>query len=169
MALLDQTPRLLASGGQTPHLSVFVGRLGDPVDAGVRADGSVHGVDEDDFVVLVATVLSDPVGVEDAEASEGAAGTLLSDGLKAALILELVDTLSRGFTMDDTFGQRSLTASSGDSNSVNDEPLLLLISQSSRLVGSAGTSASEQSRQLSVLPAPDSEEESHGIRLFLPP
>merc|ERR1712130_399097 len=55
---------LLAGSGKTTALAVLVDRVDDPVDAGVAADGLVHRVDADDLVVLVRTVLVDPVAVE---------------------------------------------------------------------------------------------------------
>lgn len=38
--------------------------VADPVDAGITSDGLVLRVDEDDLVVLVDTVLVDPVGLK---------------------------------------------------------------------------------------------------------
>ena len=74
----------------------LVDRLDDPVDAGIAADGLVLRVDQDDFVVLVGRVLVDPVGVQDTQVGGMATNTLLSSGLKRALVLELVDTLVGG-------------------------------------------------------------------------
>ena len=73
-------------------------RLGDPVDPWVAANlydrsaedarrseqttySFVAGVDEDDFVVLVHTVLVDPVRVEHTEVAAAPADTLLCDTL----------------------------------------------------------------------------------------
>lgn len=38
--------------------------IADPVDAGITSDGLVLRIDEDDLVVLVDTVLVDPVGLK---------------------------------------------------------------------------------------------------------
>lgn len=64
--------------GETPELSVFLDRLGDPVDLGIPPDGLVERVDEDDLEVLVGRVLADPVGAEDAESLQTTTDTLLA-------------------------------------------------------------------------------------------
>ena len=68
-------------------------RVGDPVDARVALDGLVRRVDEDDLVVLVDTVLVDPVRVENAQVAATTANTLLSKRAETTLGLEVVDTL----------------------------------------------------------------------------
>ena len=52
--------------------SVLVLGSGDPVDLGIISDGVVGWVAEDDFVVFVDTVLTDPVAVEHSQSTEGA-------------------------------------------------------------------------------------------------
>ena len=68
-------------------------RVGDPVDARVTLDGLVRRVDEDDLVVLVDTVLVDPVRVENAQVAATTANTLLSKRAETTLGFEVVDTL----------------------------------------------------------------------------
>ena len=92
MPLVDAS-RLLPRGGQTPGFTVLVHGLGDPVDAGVAADGLMLRVDEDDLVVLVGGVLVDPVGVEDAEIGAAAADALFGGGFQGALVFQLIYSL----------------------------------------------------------------------------
>ena len=47
----------LSGRGEAAELAVLVDRVGDPVDAGIVADGLVHGVDKDDLEVLVGGIL----------------------------------------------------------------------------------------------------------------
>lgn len=94
---LVEAPALLAGRGKTTRFAVLVDRVDDPVDPRVAADSLVHGVDEDDLVVLVGAVLVDPVGVEDAQVGAAAADTLLGGRAERALVLELVHTLVGGF------------------------------------------------------------------------
>merc|ERR1711953_1426897 len=47
--------------GETTQLTVLVYCLADPVDAGISADGFVHRIDHDDFVVHVRRILADPI------------------------------------------------------------------------------------------------------------
>ncbi len=77
MAFAD-TAVSTAGGGQPPELAVLVDSLGDPVDAGITADGLVGGVHKDDLVELVGGVLGNPVRVENTETPELAAGALLT-------------------------------------------------------------------------------------------
>lgn len=92
VALVDTTV-VLAGAGKTTEFAVLVDWVGDPVDAGVAANSFVLWVDEDDLEVLVGRVLVDPVRVQDAQVGAAATDTLLSDGAKTTLKLELVDTL----------------------------------------------------------------------------
>jgi hypothetical protein len=43
--------------GKTPEFSVFLDRVGDPVNLGVTPNGLVECVDEDDLKVLIGRVL----------------------------------------------------------------------------------------------------------------
>ena len=67
----------------------------------------VAGVDEDDLVVLVDTILVDPVGVENTEVPAPPANTLLRNAPQTALGLELVDTLTDGLAVGSTYIQMS--------------------------------------------------------------
>lgn len=58
----------------------------------------VVGVNEDDLVVLVDTILVDPVGVEDTQVSASLADALLRSTPQTTLRLEVVDTLANGLT-----------------------------------------------------------------------
>lgn len=92
MALHAEASSGLAGGGQSSQLSVLVLGSGDPVHSRVVPDGVVSGVNEDDFVVLVDTVLADPVAVQDSESSQSSADSFLGLGSKISGWLELVDT-----------------------------------------------------------------------------
>ena len=63
----------------------------------------VAGINEDDLVVLVHTVLVDPVRVEHAEVAASPADTLLRDTPQATLGLEVVDTLADGLAVGGTW------------------------------------------------------------------
>jgi hypothetical protein len=99
----------------------------------------VVGVDEDDFVELESSVLTNPVGVEDSKVSASSADSLLSDGSVGSVRLELVDTLVNGLSVDDTLGNGLLSTSSSDSDSVDYVALLGLVAELSCLVDSAGS------------------------------
>lgn len=52
------------------------------------------GVDEDDFIVLVDTILVDPVRVQDSQISTATTNTLFSSAAETTLELKVVDTLT---------------------------------------------------------------------------
>ena len=67
----------------------------------------VVGVDEDDLVVLVDTVLVDPVRVEHAQVAASPADTFLRNAPQTALRLELSDTLTNGLAVGGTCARLS--------------------------------------------------------------
>ena len=148
---------------------MLVDGVADPVDLGVVSDGLVGGIDEDDFVVFIGGVLSNPVGVEDSEASDLSADSFFGDGSQVSGELELDDTLVGGLTADDTLSDGLLSASSSDSDSVDDVTLLGLISESSGLIGSGRSGASVDGRELSVFPSSKTENKVQDVGLLLLP
>ena len=64
--------------------------------------GLVAGVDENDLVVLVHTVLVDPVRVKHTEVAAASADALLRNALQTTLGLEMIDTLTDGLAVSGT-------------------------------------------------------------------
>lgn len=64
--------------------------------------GLVAGVDEDDLVILVHTILVNPVRVQDSQVAATPANTLLRNAPQPTLGLEVVDTLADGLTVGGT-------------------------------------------------------------------
>ena len=95
---LSDSAVLDSGGGKSTRLAALVNRGGDPVDLGVAADGLVRRVNEDDLVVLVDTILVDPVRVENAESSAAAGDALLGGRAERTLELEVVDSLVGGLS-----------------------------------------------------------------------
>jgi hypothetical protein len=124
LVALSETPVLLSLGGKTTSLPVLVNRVGDPVDSGITTDGlvlgaddggriyqnrnlhwcrQVHSLDKDNLVVLVNSVLVDPVRVQDPQVGTSTTNTLLGSGTETSLELEVVDTLPDGLTVGGTW------------------------------------------------------------------
>ena len=96
--------------------------------------GDIH---HDDLEVLVGGVLTNPVGVEDSQSLESTANTLLSNGLEVSLWLLLLDsTRALGLTIGTSLGNWPLSTTTSHGNTVDNETLLGLVSQSSCLVRS---------------------------------
>jgi hypothetical protein len=165
-SLLEETSGLLAGGGLSSEFSV--GHLSgtDPVDARVVADSGVVGIDHDDFVEFVRSILSNPVGVKDSEVRALAANTLLSGRLVSSLLLELADTLVDGLSEDGSLSYGTLSSSTSDADSVDNVTLSSLVSELSGLIGSGRSLALVDDGELSVFPSSDSEDETEEIGLL---
>ena len=168
-SLVGETTTLLTRAGKTTHLTMLMGGVTDPVDAGIVADGVVEGVDHDDLEPLVGRVLTNPVGVEDAESTTATTDTSLGKSLEVSLRLLLVDTSVGGLTVVDTLGKKLLAITSLDLNTVNAITLLGLVTETVSLIRSRTLSGSVDGRQLPELPSSQTKQESHDIRLLLVP
>ena len=93
-------------------------------------------VDEDDLVVLVHTVLVNPVRVEHTQVAAAAADALLRNALETALGLELVHTLVGGLAVGSALGSGSLAATAADTDAVDHVALLSLVALYMPLVSS---------------------------------
>lgn len=65
------------------------------------------GVYEDDLVVLVYTILVDPIRVQHTQVPAPPTNTLLRHTPQATLELEVVDTLVNGFAVGSTFASEN--------------------------------------------------------------
>ena len=65
----------------------------DPVDAGVVSDRDVLGINKDDFIIFVCSVLVDPVRVKNSEIIAVSASSLLSNTSQVSDEFQLVNTL----------------------------------------------------------------------------
>lgn len=164
---LGNTSGLLTSSSKTSGLSVLVDWVDNPVDSWVSSDGVVRWVHQDNFVVLVGGVLVNPVRVQDSQVGSSSADSLLSGDSQGLLVLELSNTLVGWLTVGSTLWNRSLSATSSDSDTEDDETLLGLVAQSSGLVWSGRSRSSVDDVLLSVLPTSDSQQESGDIGLLL--
>jgi len=168
-ALALQTARSLASGSEAAQLSVLHHRLGDPVDTRIIADGVVVRVDKNDLEVLVRGILVDPIRVEHTEIAAAASHSLLSLAAQRALPFELIDTLGCWLTEHDTLADSAFAATTSDTDTVDDIPLLGLVSESASLVRTSRSGCAVNRRELSVLPAADAKQKLQDIRLLLLP
>ncbi len=164
-----ETSALAACGSQTAHFSVLVVNINDPVNSRVVSDRCVGWVNEDNFEPLVDGVLANPVGVQNSQRTALASNSLLGNRSQVSNKLLLSDTRILGLAVVDTLGNALLAISSLYSNSVDNVPLLGLVSKSMGLIRSRWLTCSMDGWQLSVLPCADSQDESHHIGLLLVP
>jgi hypothetical protein len=57
------------------------------------------GIDKDDLIILVHTILVDPVRVQDTQVTATTANSLFRNAPQTALELEVIDTLMNRFTI----------------------------------------------------------------------
>lgn len=164
---LVDTSGLLAGSGKTSGLSVLVHWVDDPVVSCVSSDSVVRWVHQNDLVVLVSGVLVDPVRVQHSQVTSSSTNSLLGGNSQGLLVLELLNTLVGWLTVSSTLWNRSLSATSSDSNTEDHETLLGLVTQLSGLVWSRRSRSTVDDVLLSVLPTSDSQQESGDIRLLL--
>lgn len=167
---LDAEAARLASGrGESAHLAMLVDCVADPVHSRIAADGGMVGVDADHLVVLVGSVLVDPVRVQDAKTSALAAHSFLGHRSQIALELELVDALVLRFAEDDTFAVGTLAPAAAHGRAKHAEALLGFESKLVRLVVSRRLRATTDLRLLPVLPGANAHQVSEHVTLLLLP
>lgn len=132
----SETSVSLTGGGETSVLSMLVLGRGNPVDLSISGNGLVVGVNKDDFVEFVGSVLTNPVRVEDSEVFASPANSLFSDGSVGSARLEGVNTLVDGLSVHNTLADGLLSATSSNSDSVDDIALLSLVTELPGLVRS---------------------------------
>lgn len=160
---------LLAGSGQTSELSALVDVATDPVDSGVVSDGAVVRVHEDDLEELEGRVFSNPVAGQNSQTWDPSANSFFGDGSVVSDWLDLVDTLGLWLSDDLSLGDLFLSATSPDSDSVDDVTLLGSVTESPGLLNSGWSGASVDDWELSVFPSSESEDEVHHVGLLLSP
>lgn len=121
---LSLTTALLSIGGKSTSFSVLVNGVDNPADSRVSSDSIVRWVDGNDFVVLVYTVLVDPVTVQNSQISTLSSNSLLSSASQASLVLEVVYTMVHWLSVCSSLGNMLLTVTTTNSDSVDNESLL---------------------------------------------
>ena len=169
MSLSSESSVLLANGGKSSSLSMLVRTFSNPVDSWVVSDSVMRRINEDDFVVSVRSVLTNPVTVKNSEVSCKSSNSDFSNSLEGSSVLHLVDTLRRRLSVNDTLGVLSLSSSCSYLDSVDDKSLLSLVAESSGLVRSRRSGYSYDGGHVSVFPCSESKDESHCFRLLLLP
>ena len=169
LALASESAVLLASGGETPSLSPGVGGIADPVDGWVVLDGGVVWIDEDALVVLVGTILVDPVGVKEPEGWESLTGLVLGKSLEGKLWSKLVDMVGPVLTVEPVLRSDTPPAALADTDAVHDVALLGLVAEPAGLVWAGWLGEPDELWELAVFPAPKAEKVAHDIALLLGP
>jgi hypothetical protein len=146
-------------------------RIQDWVDVFVT-HGLVIRVYENNLVVLVDTILVDPVRVQDPQVPAPLANTLLCCAPETALELQVVDTLANGFAISGTcvmqriecgisprwikltLGHRFFAVTPPDTDTVDNVALLRFVAKTTGLVRTGRTGRAMDNIQLPVFPTP---------------
>ena len=146
MSLLVQTTMLATRAGQTTGLTVLVNGIADPVDTRVTTDRLVHGVHENDLEVLVQGVHVDPVAVQHTQIAAVTANATFGNVEQILLVLQLVHTGSLRLSVANTLGDGPFAATTPNTDTPDDESLLVLVSHTTRLVGASWPGHTEEIR-----------------------
>lgn len=94
----SDTTRALTSRSKTTHFTMFVNGLAQPVDLGITTDGIVVDVDHNNFEILVGSILSYPVGVQNSQTSKSASNTFLKKSKNS--IISYQEFLNKAHSLD---------------------------------------------------------------------
>ena len=75
-SLLDSS-MLATDGGLSSHLTMLMFTGTDPINFGVVPDNRVSGIDENNFIIFVCSILGYPIGVEEDKTAETSSTSLL--------------------------------------------------------------------------------------------
>jgi hypothetical protein len=160
---LAQPTVLLSNACKPTSLATLVHWVGDPANSRITTNGFVIRVYKDNLVVLVDTILVHPVRVQDSQVSAPLANTLLCRAPETTLELQMVDTLTNGFTVSGALGHRFFAVTPPDTDTVDNVALLCFVAKTASLVGARRTGRAMDNIQLSVFPAPNTEKEAEDI------
>lgn len=93
--LVQKTTRFATGGSQSSSFASAEFGFANPVNLGVVSNRIMVGVHENNFVVLVFSIMPNPVGAQDAERLQSATSRFLSSSLERHFALLLSDTLEK--------------------------------------------------------------------------
>ena len=126
--------------------------------------GDIH---HDDLEVLVGRVLANPIGAEHSKTLNAPTDSFFSNRLEVSHRLQLRDSTGRlRFAIRTSFGHRPFASSATHCDPINDESLLVLVSQAPGLVRTGRSWYTMNLGKLTILPTPDTQEVSHHITLL---
>ena len=138
-----------------------------PINFRISTYGLMEGINHDHFKVLIRRILANPVGIEDTETLNPTTHAFLSNRLQIPHGLLLFDSAgSFGFAIRTSLGHWPFAASATHGDPVDDESLLVLVSQAPGLVWTGWSWGSMNLGQLTVLPTTNTQEVSHHITLL---
>jgi len=163
---LAQSTVLLADTRESTSLPALVHWVNDPVNSRIAADRFMAGVDENNLVVFINTILVHPVRVQHPQVATTTPYALLRSASQATLVFEVIDTLTHGLAVGSTLRHWLLPVTPAYPDAIDDITLLSLIAKATSLVGARGARGTVDDVQLTVLPAPNAEQEAKDIRLL---
>lgn len=98
VSLLAQSTSLATSRRQAAHLTMLVDRVDNPVDARIITNLLVRWVNKNHFIVLLGSVLIDPVTIQDTKVAVLTANLFFRNTLQITFKLQLIDTLVLGLS-----------------------------------------------------------------------
>jgi len=162
-----KTSMLLTGRGKTSAVTSLMDGITYPVHTRIIPDLVLCYINHDDLVILVSSVLGNPVAVQHSQALQPVTNTLLSNSLEVSVRLLFIDgTRSLGLTISVTFGNGTFSASTTHAHSVDTEADLVLIAKLSSFVRAGRAGSTVHPSQLAIMPGPDTQQIPHNIALL---
>jgi hypothetical protein len=137
-------------------------------------------IHKDDFEILVRSILINPIRIQNTQIRTLSPNSFLGRRPQTLLVLELIDTLIRGFPVCSALpsqsphlksgrdlGNGAFAASATDTDAIDDIALLCLVAQATGLVRAGWSRRAVDDIELAVFPAAHAEEEAQHIRLLV--
>jgi len=134
VSLAPQAAVLLACGSKTPHLTMLVYRVGDPVDARISANSLVEWIHQNDLIEFEHCISSHPIRIQDPQVAAAPSCPFLSNRSQITIEFQSLYTLIGGLSVHITIVDLSLPATTSYTHSVDNIALLGLVAESSGLV-----------------------------------
>lgn len=167
--LVVETASLATSRCETTTLTALHDGVAYPVDLRIIADPWMERINKDDFVPFVRSVLSNPVGIQDAERGKATPNFLFSKRSQRATRLQADNTDVPRFTVRDAMDTLALTSTATYTHAINNIATLGFVTKAVSLFGTSRMAAALDRVHLTVLPCTETEEVVEGFRLLLAP
>ena len=148
---------------------MFVHRIAQPVDARVGADGFVVGIDTNNLVVFVHTILCHIVRVQNSQAAACTPNSLFRLAAMVASPLVLVDATVTWLAIVYTLRQWLLAGPTLHTNAVDYEALFCLVAEVTSFVWPSRLGGSVNHGELAVLPRSHAHEKANSVGLLTAP
>mmetsp|Transcript_42613 Transcript_42613/g.117569 ORF Transcript_42613/g.117569 Transcript_42613/m.117569 type:complete len:192 (-) Transcript_42613:15-590(-) len=169
MAPSAKTTVFSSSRSEPSSFTMLVNRINNPINARIITNSNMLRIDKNNFVILVSSILIYPVRVQYTKVTTYSTGTFFSYTAKISGEFLFIDTRVSGLTMNNTFVEWSLTATTTYSYTVKHISLFCFISKLMCFISSCGSIDFNDFFLLTIFPCSDTKKKAKNIALLLSP